>query len=124
MPLTKNPRENQASPGRMIQPSISPEEMLRFLKKSPGSFSHQRKGEETEFFDAFFNFFIEYFYMREKIELKDFINSLERAILVKMLGRFNGNQKDTAKFLGVNHTTLNQKVRKHKIGFFKKPVEG
>ena len=124
MPLTKNPRENQASPGRLFYPNISPEEILRFLKKSPGSFSHQKKVKETEFFDAFLNFFIEYFYMQEKIELKDFINSLERAVLVKMLDRFNGNQKDTAKFLGVNHTTLNQKVRKHQIGFFKKPVEG
>ncbi|MGB3861165.1 MAG: helix-turn-helix domain-containing protein [Candidatus Aminicenantaceae bacterium] len=58
------------------------------------------------------------------IDLKAFLNSLERAILVKMLDRFNGNQKDTATFLGVNHTTLNQKVRKHKISFFKRPIEG
>lgn len=62
--------------------------------------------------------------MQENIELKDFINSLERAILVKILERFNGNQKDTAKFLSINHTTLNQKVRRHKIIFSKKPVEG
>lgn len=80
--------------------------------------------KEKEFLDAFFNFFIEYFYIHDTIELKDFINSLERAILVRMLERFNGNQKDTAKFLSINHTTLNQKVRKHKISFFKKPVEG
>jgi DNA-binding protein Fis len=52
------------------------------------------------------------------------MNSLERALLVKMLDKFNGNQKHTAIFLGINHTTLNQKVRKHKIGFFKKPIEG
>ena len=79
---------------------------------------------EKDFFEAFFNFFVEYFYMQDNIELKNFMDSLERAILVKMLDRFNGNQRDTAKFLSVNHTTLNQKVRKHKISFFKKPVEG
>ena len=79
---------------------------------------------EKEFLEVFFNFFIEYFYIKENSELKDFMNSLERAILVRMLDRFNGNQKDTAKFLSVNQTTLNQKVRKHKISFFKKPVEG
>ncbi|MGD9346631.1 MAG: helix-turn-helix domain-containing protein, partial [Candidatus Aminicenantes bacterium] len=60
----------------------------------------------------------------EDVDLKDFMNSLERALLVKMLDKFNGNQKHTAIFLGINHTTLNQKVRKHKIGFFKKPIEG
>ena len=108
----------------MTQPSLSPAEILQFLKENPRSFSHQTTVKEKEFLDAFFNFFIEYFYMQDNIELKDFINSLERAILVKMLDRFNGNQKDAAKFLSVNHTTLNQKVRKHKISFFKKPVEG
>jgi transcriptional regulator with GAF, ATPase, and Fis domain len=60
--------------------------------------------------------------MKENIDLKDFINTLERAILVKMLDKFNGNQKDTATFLGMNHTTLNQKVRRHKIHFDKRLI--
>jgi DNA-binding NtrC family response regulator len=108
----------------MPHPNLSPSDILQLLKDNPGSFSYPTKVKEKDFFEAFFHFFIEYFYMQENIELKEFINSLERAILIKMLERFNGNQKGTAKFLSVNHTTLNHKVRKHKISFLKKPVEG
>lgn len=111
--------EGQISPQSLISENI-----LRLLKDHPSELSHQTKEKEKELCGIFFNFFIDYFYMKEDVDLKNFINSLERAILVKMLDRFNGNQKETAKFLGVNHTTLNQKVRKHRICFFKKPIEG
>ena len=121
---TKNQREKHPLHGRSLPPSLTPEEIFQFLKDNSGNFSSQAKTKEEEYFEAFFSFFIEYFYMQENIELKDFMSSLERAILIKMLERFNGNQKDTAKFLRINHTTLNQKVRKHRISFFKKPVEG
>lgn len=104
--------------------NLSQEEILRFLKDNPGRFSHRTKVKEKEFYEVFFHFFVDYFYVKENLNLKDFMNSLERAILVKMLDRFNGNQKDTATFLGINHTTLNQKVRKHKISFSKRPIEG
>ena len=103
---------------------LSPEEIFQFLRANPGSLSHQAKVNEKVFCEAFFNFFLDYFYMEESVDLKDFLNSLERAILVKMLDKFNGNQKDTAAFLGMNHTTLNQKVRRHKIHFDKRLIEG
>lgn len=109
---------------RIPPKGLSPEEIFQLLKENPSGLPHHTKKKEREFYEVFFDFFIDYFYIKETIELKDFINSLERAILVKMLDRFNGNQKDTAFFLGVNHTTLNQKVRKHKINFFKRPIEG
>jgi DNA-binding NtrC family response regulator len=110
--------------GRIPPKGLSPEEIFQLLKEHPSGLLHHTKKKEREFYEVFFDFFIDYFYIKENIELKDFMNSLERAILVKMLDRFNGNQKDTAFFLGVNHTTLNQKVRKHKINFFKRPIEG
>ena len=112
-------------PGGRIPPhGLSLEEIFQYLKDRPSENTHQAKMKEREFHELFIDFFIDYFYLKENIDLKDFISSLERAILVKMLDRFNGNQKDTAAFLGINHTTLNQKVRKHKICFFKKPIEG
>jgi DNA-binding NtrC family response regulator len=110
--------------GQISHQGLLPEEIFRRLKDQPSGLSHQTKMKEKEFYDIFFDFFIDYFYMKEDIHLKGFINSLERAILIKMLDRFNGNQKETASFLGINHTTLNQKVRKHKINFFKRPIEG
>jgi DNA-binding NtrC family response regulator len=122
--LTKNLIKPDPHHGRRSLHSLSPAEIFQCLKDNPGGFPHQARIKEKEVFEAFFHFFIEYFYMRENIELKNFIDSLERAILIKMLDRFNGNQRDTAEFLSLNHTTLNQKVRKHKISFSKKPVEG
>jgi len=109
---------------QILHQGLGPEEIFRFIKDHPSGLSHQTKMKEKEFYEIFFDFFIDYFYMKEDIDLKNFINSLERAIMVKMLERFNGNQKETAKFLGVNHTTLNQKVRKLKINFLKRPIEG
>jgi len=80
------------------------------------------KEDEHKFRKTIVNFFVEYFYMNEKVHLKDFMDSLERAILIKMLSKFNGNQRNTAKFLGLNHTTLNQKIKKHNIRFRKTAI--
>jgi len=80
------------------------------------------KEGEHKFRKTIVNFFVEYFYMDEKVHLKDFMDSLERAILIKMLSKFNGNQRNTAKFLGLNHTTLNQKIKRHNIRFRKTAI--
>lgn len=122
--MVENPEKFHLPNGQMTLQGLSPEEIFQFLKDNPGSFPYLTKVKRGEFYEVFFDFFIDYFYMQENIDLKGFLNSLERAILVKMLDRFNSNQKDTATFLSVNHTTLNQKVRKHKISFFKRPIEG
>lgn len=119
-----DPEKSHHPSDRIPLHSLSPEEIYQFLKESPGKSFHFTEKKEDELYAIFFNFFIDYFYMQENVSLKDFMNSLERAILVKMLSRFNGNQKETASFLGVNHTTLNQKVRKHRISFFKRPISG
>jgi len=122
--MVENPEKFHLPYGRIPLQSLLPEEIFQFLKDNPESLPYQTKVKLGELYEIFFDFFIDYFYMQENIDLKAFLNSLERAILVKMLDRFNGNQKDTATFLGVNHTTLNQKVRKYKISFFKRPIEG
>ena len=79
---------------------------------------------EGKFKRAVINFFVEYFYMNKKVHLKEFMDSLERAILIKILSKFNGNQRNTAEFLGLNHTTLNQKIKKHNIRFRKTAIPG
>ena len=122
--MVENPEKFHLPNGQRPLQGLSPGEIFQFFKDNPESFFSRTKVKKGEFYEVFFDFFIDYFYMQENIDLKGFMSSLERAILVKMLGRFNGNQKDTATFLGVNHTTLNQKVRKYKISFFKSPIEG
>ncbi len=69
------------------------------------------------------NVFIEQFCMKQRIPLSELINILEKTILIKVLASFNGNQKDAAKFLGIKYTTLNEKVKKYNIKFFKNPIQ-
>ena len=67
--------------------------------------------------------FIEQFCMKQRIPLSELMNILEKTILIKVLSSFNGNQKDAAKFLGIKYTTLNEKVKKYNIKFFKNPIQ-
>jgi len=66
-------------------------------------------------------FLIGYLFVNDNINFKEFIEEIERAILIKALAKFNGNQMKTAKFLGIKYTTLNEKVKRYKIYFRKKP---
>ncbi len=59
--------------------------------------------------------FIEYFFTTSNIPLKEFMESLERSIILRVLGRVGGNQREAAKILGLKSTTLNEKIRKYQI---------
>jgi len=87
------------------------------------SFTDPPGEKRTKLERAIMNFFVEYFYMNENARLREFMESLERAVLIKMLAKFNGSQKNTAAFLGINLTTLNQKIKRHNIRFQKTPIE-
>ena len=65
---------------------------------------------------------VDLFYNWQSDSLIEFMSDLERAIVMSVLTRFKGNQKEAAKFLRINYTTFHQKVRKHKIIIEKKPV--
>ena len=49
--------------------------------------------------------------------LKEFIEELERRLIIRTLFRANGNRKQAAKLLGIKYTTLHEKLKKHKIRF-------
>ena len=76
---------------------------------------------EKEFRKEIFNLFIEHYCLRQKVPLKDLIQTIEKTMLFQALSRFNGNQRETAEFLGVKHTTLNEKIKKYQIRFKKEP---
>lgn len=100
------------------------EEIFNIDDEGNLNFIVPNKQNERKFKMAVINFFVEYFTMNKKVHLKEFMDSLERAILIKMLSKFNGNQRNTAEFLGLNHTTLNQKIKKHNIRFRKTAISG
>lgn len=62
---------------------------------------------------------IEHFCFENQIPLKEIVESFERAVLIKVLSRFNGNQRRAAKYLRVKSSTLNEKIKKHNIHFKK-----
>ncbi|MFB0565457.1 MAG: helix-turn-helix domain-containing protein [Candidatus Aminicenantaceae bacterium] len=66
--------------------------------------------------------FVELFLMRQNIPLKQFMGNLEKSIILRALSKTNGNQKEAAKFLSIKSTTLNEKIKKYKIRFQKKPM--
>jgi len=95
--------------------------ILPYLKSS-GLQSHQENHPRKRNKNDVLDFFVEYVCMNNRIDLKELLEELERTILIKILSKFNGNQKDAAKFLGIKYTTLNEKVRKYNIHFRKEPV--
>lgn len=78
---------------------------------------------EERFRSNLFRLFIEYFCMSRTHSLRELIGNLEKSIIIRALAKFNGNQKDAAKFLGVKYTTLNEKVKKYHICFRKEPYK-
>ncbi len=69
----------------------------------------------------FFDLFLELFCQQPGC-LKEFIEDLEKSIILNTLFKVGGNQKKAASVLGIKYTTLNEKVRKYDIQFQKRPV--
>lgn len=72
--------------------------------------------------DDIIDLFIEQFCIRrlnQKVSLKDLLNKIEKLVLIEVLTQFNGCQRRTSKFLRIKNTTLNEKVKRHKIRFVK-----
>lgn len=49
--------------------------------------------------------------------LREFIEDLERRLIIRTLFRSNGNRKEAAKLLGIKYTTLHEKLKKYNIHF-------
>ncbi len=53
----------------------------------------------------------------ETMPLKEFIEELERRLIIRTLFRANGNRKRAAILLGIKYTTLHEKLKKYNIRF-------
>jgi DNA-binding protein Fis len=62
-----------------------------------------------------FEFFFEHVCRKRPIGLKRLMDEIEKNIIRRILGDAEGNQKAAASALGLNYTTLNAKVRKHRL---------
>ena len=71
-----------------------------------------------------FHLFMEYYSLKGDIRFKEFFDKIEHSILTASLSMFGGNQKNTARFLGLKYTTLNEKIKKHHLSFRKELLDG
>ena len=79
--------------------------------------------EKEEFVMKSFKLFIKYFSSTRRVPLKELMNMVERAILIRTLSQLNGNLKNAAKILGLKYTTLHEKIKKYNIRFRKEPIK-
>jgi DNA-binding NtrC family response regulator len=79
--------------------------------------------EKEELMMKSFKLFIKYFSSTRRVPLKELMDIVERAILIRALSQLNGNLKDAARFLGLKYTTLHEKLKKYNIRFRKEPLE-
>ncbi len=71
-----------------------------------------------------FHLFMEYYSLKGDMHLKEFFDKVEHSILMASLWIFEGNQKNTARFLGLKYTTLNEKIKKHHLSFRRELLDG
>lgn len=95
--------------------------ILQYLKGNELQ-SHRENLPRKEYRKDALKFIAEYACMNGGIDLKEFIEELERTIIIKTLLKFNGNQKISAKFLRIKYTTLHEKIKRYEIHFRKEPV--
>jgi len=84
-------------------------------------FLNEREREESVM--KSFKLFINYFSSTQRVPLKELMNMVERAILIRTLSQLNGNLKNAAKSLGLKYTTLHEKIKKYNIRFQKEPIK-
>ncbi|MBM3305004.1 MAG: hypothetical protein FJY79_03525 [Candidatus Aminicenantes bacterium] len=78
--------------------------MLDYLGTSPGQF-------ET----MITSLLSMYLCREQRHPWKTFIGSMERSIIISVLCHTNGNQRDASRILGLKFSTLNAKIKRHRI---------
>lgn len=118
--MSEKQKELETEKNDIQMPGLNLNTVLQYLNDIELQFpqqSYPRKRDNKDLLE----FFIEYLSRNDNINFKELIEEIERAILIKTLARFNGNQRETAKFLGIKYTTLHEKVKRYNIYFRKEP---
>lgn len=112
-------------------PEEGPRDPLADIPSPPGKREDRpivMGGEKAEpsgalFRSDLFELFIQFFFSPGAGGLKDFISQTEREVILNILAKTQGNQKEASKVLGLKYTTLNQKLKKYKIRIKKIPQD-
>jgi len=69
-----------------------------------------------------YDLFVEFLVGAGPIMLKKKMEDLEKKIILNVLEKVQGNQRNAARILGIKYTTLNEKIKKYGIRFQKRLV--
>lgn len=134
---TKEPRQSETRRKKQNSEAgenMSPEQekLYDFFRKSSHYFQESSPLPESRKKDLggiqekisidLLSHFLEYFCFEQKIPLRKLLLTVEKNILLRVLSRCNGNQKEAAKILGMNYTTLNEKIKRYGIRFQRRPI--
>ncbi|MBD3414901.1 MAG: hypothetical protein GF421_10780 [Candidatus Aminicenantes bacterium] len=95
------------------------QEAQRFEKLFKKFLEKQKKERSSLSKQDFLINFLEHFCVKNRIPFRNLMDHLERTLLVRILSEMNGNQKVTSQVLGIKHSTLNEKIKRHGIQFKK-----
>jgi DNA-binding NtrC family response regulator len=102
-----------------LQPSIEVLSQLFKIEEGLQTFSASDDDSPSaeNMWETLLNAVFDRFSSTESLSLKEFMDDLERRLIVRMLFRANGNRREAAKLLGIKYTTLHEKLKKHNIHF-------
>jgi DNA-binding NtrC family response regulator len=103
----------------VLQPSV--EVLSQLFRIEEGLQKFATRDEDTSSTENMWETLLNIVYDRlsstESLSLKEFMDDLERRLIIRMLFRANGNRKEAAQLLGIKYTTLHEKLKKHNIHF-------
>jgi DNA-binding NtrC family response regulator len=111
----ENISENQSLHSLYIRPET-------YLANREGSRSFVQSRDE-KFIGRHDRLSEDFWNLVQKFPFKELMDRLEQTILISALNKFDGNQRKTAKFLGMKPTTLYEKIKKHNISIRKIPSQ-
>jgi len=102
-----------------LQPSVEVLSQLFKIEQGLKNFASYEDDSlsKENMWETLLNVVFDRFCSTESLSLKEFMDDLERRLIVRMLFRANGNRRETAKLLGIKYTTLHEKLKKHNIHF-------
>ncbi len=102
-----------------LQPSIEVLSQLFKIEEGLKKFAYNDDDSlsRENMWETLLNVVFDRFCSTESLSLKEFIDDLERRLIIRMLFRANGNRREAARLLGIKYTTLHEKLKKHNIHF-------
>lgn len=67
---------------------------------------------------------LEAFFLDTEPQINKFMKDLEKRLILSVLRKVAGNQKEAANILGIKYTTLNMKIKRYGIPLRKELVPG